>query len=280
MNTFILVPTDFTEAADNALKHAVVSAEKTGAKIQLVHVCKESAQLLDAKIKLKSQAATIKPGVQIDQIVRVGDLGDLPQIAKELSSGVIFLGTHGAKGVQKIMGSNTLKLVTNSNVPFIIVQKGSPAPTEIKRILVPTSFHFESKQKITAVSAIAKYFNSVVYFVYKEEKDTALKDKNLNNLKFMKMHLDKEGIKYNVKAIKDGNFNNETLKIAKELEVDLIAIMNMQKNSILGTGLLGANYEQELVMNEQKIPVMIISPRNGMLILEKTSFNTSEFRDA
>ncbi len=266
MDTFILVPTDFSEAADTALKHAVHTAEQSQARVYLVHMCKSNKELGDAKTQLTAQVAKIDTTAEIENIVRVGDFKDIPQIAKELSVEIIFMGTHGATGMQKVMGSNALKLVTNSEVPYVIVQKDTPLPTGYKRILVPTSFHFESKQKIQAVAALAKYFKSVIYFIYREESDPTLKTKSMNNLKFMKKHLDKEGIKYGVKISSGKNFNDDTLTIALEKEAELIAIMNMQKNSILGTGLLGANYEQELIMNSQKIPVMIMNPRQSSVL--------------
>ena len=265
MNSFILVPTDFTEAANTALKHGAFAAEKSGSKLYLLHLCKSNSELDDAKKRVKDQIAEVETTAEVEGVVRVGDFKDITQIAKEMSVELIFLGTHGAKGMQKVMGSNALKLVTNSDIPFIIIQKGAPIPTGYQKILAPTSFHFESKQKIKAIASIANYFKSVVYFVYKEESDVALKAKNLSNLKFMKKQLDNEGIRYGVKTSRGKNFNNDTLAIAKETEADLIAIMNMQKSSIFGSGLLGDKYEQELLMNDLLIPVLIISPKQTNL---------------
>ena len=168
MNTFILVPTDFTEAADSALQHAVFTAKRTGAKIYLLHLCKSSKDIGPAKVKLEEQSKQQSAfNAKIELLARVGDFKDIPLIAKELEAEIIFMGTHGAQGAQKIMGSNALKLVTRSETPFIIVQKGAPAPTGYRKIIVPTSFHFESKQKIMAVAEISKYFNSKIRLRWK-----------------------------------------------------------------------------------------------------------------
>ncbi len=262
MNTSILVPTDFSEAANKALQHAVLMSKNSGAKIYLLNICKSSVEIPDAKNKLGKQAENIG---NMESIIRIGDFKDIPKIAKELGVGMIFLGTHGAKGMQKIMGSNALKLVTNSEVPFIIVQKDSPSPNGYKKIMVPTSFHFENKQKIMAVAALAQYFGSKVYFIY-NNSDAMMKTKSLQNLNGMKKFLDSKGITYDSVISKGKNFNQDTLAESANIGAELIAIMNMQKNDLLGTGLFGKNYEQELIMNELKIPIMILNPKQTQLL--------------
>ena len=262
MNTFILVPTDFSEASNKALLHAVFMSKNSGAKIYLLNLCKSASDLPSAKDDLVKQSNNIE---NIENIVRIGDFKDIPKIAKELSVEMIFLGTHGASGMQKIMGSNALKLVTNSEVPFIIVQKDSPLPNGYKKIIVPTSFHFENKQKIMAVAALAQYFNSKVYFIY-NNSDEIMKTKSLQNLNGMKKFLTGKGIAYDDMISTSKNFNEDTLVSASNIGAELIAIMNMQKNDLLGTGIFGKNYEQELIMNDQKIPILILNPKTTQLL--------------
>jgi len=266
MGSFILSATDFSEASNTALAHACITAENCGSKIILLNMCRSNAELAKAKKDLKAQVSKVKTTATIQPMVRVGDFTEINQVALEFSVHLIFFGTHGARGMQKVVGSNALKLVTNSEAPFIIVQKDSPVPTDgYKNIIAPTSFHYECKQKIGAVSAISKYFDSTVYLVYKQESDVALKAKNFNNLTFMKNELENKSIRHGVKTSKGKDFNKDTLEIAKEVGADLIAIMNMQKNSIFGSGLLGDHYEQEVLMNDELIPVLIISPSETSL---------------
>jgi nucleotide-binding universal stress UspA family protein len=53
-------------------------------------------------------------------------------------------------------------------------------------------------------------------------------------------------------------YDKEVVKYAVANDADLIAIMNLQKNSILG--LLGSNYEQYMITNDAQIPVLILNP--------------------
>ena len=131
--------------------------------------------------------------------------------------------------------------------------------------MVPTSFHFENKQKIMAVATLAKYFGSKIYFIY-NDSDALMKKKSLQNLNGMKKFLDSKGLSYDEVISTGKNFNQDTLVSAANIGAELIAIMNMQKNDLLGTGLFGKNYEQELIMNDQKIPILILNPKTTQLL--------------
>lgn len=265
MKPNFLVPMDFTGAADTALKHAINTAQHADAEINLLHMCDSKAELKEARERMEKDIAGIAEDVTIHPVVRMGDFKDIPQVADELGAELVFMGTHGATGMQRILGSNALKLVTDSTVPFIIVQENSPITDGLgyKKALVTASHNSESKQKIKAVAEISKYFDSEVILQYRDERDESLKIDTATNLVFMKNYLDKHGIKYEVEKSSGKNFNADTIELAEQRGADLITIMNVQMNTILGTGLFGPNYEQELLMNEAKIPVMIVSPRQG-----------------
>ena len=49
---------------------------------------------------------------------------------KKKSASAIIMGTHGAKGMQKLFGSFAMKVIISTSVPFMVVQKDS----EIKKV--------------------------------------------------------------------------------------------------------------------------------------------------
>lgn len=258
----ILIPTDYSEASDTAIEHAVVMGNKTGAKIVLLNLCALESELTSAREKLILHANKINSNTSVEIAVRVGSYTDIPLIGKELSADIMFLGSHGALGMQKILGSHSLKIVTDSEIPLIIVQKDSPIPSGYNKLLVTTSFHFENKQKIQVVGMIAKYFNSQVYLLY-NDFDPYMKAKSLNNVQFMQQHLNKIGVNYSVEKSTNKDYNADTVALGSKINADLIAIMNMQKDDILGSGLLGDKYEEELIMNTANIPILILNPNNS-----------------
>ena len=50
----------------------------------------------------------------------------IADVAEELNASLIFLGTHGKVGMQKLTGSWALKVIIKSKVPFIVVQDPPP----------------------------------------------------------------------------------------------------------------------------------------------------------
>jgi len=262
MPTNILIPTDFTEAAKTAFLNAIVVADSSETQLNVVHFCNDKDDVKESKEKLSDWVLSINSEIEVNEYVRVGDFRDLTDMVKELDAKLIFMGTHGETGFQKIWGSNALKLVSESSEPFIIVQKESRIPDEngYDQILATVSHNKESKQKVTAIIDIAKYFDSEVFLLYREEEDESLRIDTATNLVFMKRELDKAGVKYSVEVSKGKDFNADTIRVAKEHDVDLITIMNVQKNTILGSSIFAPKYEQELLMNEAHIPIMIVSP--------------------
>ena len=48
------------------------------------------------------------------------------------------------------------------------------------------------------------------------------------------------------------------MNLASDVDADLISIMNLQKNSLMG--MLGSTYEQSLITNDLQTPVLCVNP--------------------
>ena len=124
MKTFV-VAHDFSPVADNALEHALTTAKFLNAKVLVLHVVAKQKDIAAAEATLIKIISGIKTDVRVEPKVRVGNIfEDISEFAAEHHTELIFMGTHGTKGWQHITGSNALKVVTSSSVPFIIVQNG------------------------------------------------------------------------------------------------------------------------------------------------------------
>ena len=128
--TFI-VPHDFTNAADVALAHAIATAKIAGASIQLLHVVSNDPEIKQASNKLNEVITKFSDSdIELIPNVRIGNIfDDIADFAAEHQAQLIFMGTHGAHGWQHIVGSDALKIVTQSNVPFIIAIKSASTLT-------------------------------------------------------------------------------------------------------------------------------------------------------
>ena len=264
MSKTVLVPTDFTQVARVALEHGVKTAQVIGGGVTLLHVVSDASEVEGAKQKLEKEAEWVQKSdanVEVKSIVRIGNIfDDIGDAASEISAELIFMGTHGATGWQKIIGSRALKVITHSEVPFIVVQTKGIKSTGYDDIVVPLDLHKETKQKLEVVANMAKYFSSKVHLITPKESDEYLSNQLERNLYFAKNYLGERDIDFTTKVAERGDFDDQIIKHAEEVDADLICIMNLQKNSLMGMGLLGSNYEQQLMTNDSHIPVLIVNP--------------------
>ena len=152
----------------------------------LLNVVKDKEDVTNAtkKLKLEEQyAKTVFENTNIKSIVRVGNIfDDIGDAASEVGANLIFMGTHGASGWQKVTGSYALKVITNSSVPFIVVQDEMMKDSGYDSIVVPLDLNKETKQKLEIVGSVAHYFDSEVHLITPRESDEFLRNKLKANL--------------------------------------------------------------------------------------------------
>ena len=255
-----VVPHDFTPAADIALQHAIASAKATNTVIQLLHVVANESEIKESSIKLDQVIeSNVTDGVELIPNIRIGNIfDDIRDFASEHQAELIFMGTHGAHGWQHVVGSNALKVVTDSHVPFIIVQEKAVKSTGYDTIVVPMDLHKETKQKLSIVANLAKYFNSKVHVVTPIETDSYLKHQLESNRLFAEKFFNDRGLDITTAILPSSGFDKEVVKHAVSVDADLIAIMNLNRSSFLNV--ITSNYEQYMITNDALIPTLIVNP--------------------
>ena len=239
MKKKLIVPYDFTEVADNAIHHALVTGKVVNAEVHILHVVSKQDQIKEAKEKLEAAAETARkssfaPDVDVVNHVRVGNIfDDIADFAVEIGAELIFMGTHGATGWQHITGSHALKVVTSSPAPFVIVQGTDINESGYDDIVVPLDLHKETKQKLTLVANIAQYFDSRVHVIIPDESDEFLKHTVKANIVFANKFFNERGIEVTTTLADSSGFDKEVVKHAVKVDADLIAIMNLQSTNCL-----------------------------------------------
>ena len=257
--TFI-VPHDFTPVADIALQHAIATAKPLGAQILVLHVVSKEAQISEALAQLENITGGFEhEGVLLKPNVRIGSIfEDIGAFAAEHQAELIFMGTHGAHGWQHITGSRALKVVTSSQVPFIIVQEKAVKASGYDSIVVPMDLHKETKQKLSIVANLAQYFKSKVHVVTPDESDEFLRHQVRSNITFSEGFFKDRGIEMTSALVPSSGFDKEVVKYAISVDADLIAIMNLQRNNLFTA--LTSNHEQYIITNDALIPTLIVNP--------------------
>jgi nucleotide-binding universal stress UspA family protein len=261
----ILIPTDFTVVARYAVEAALKFARSLNTDIVLVHIVKKTSDILDATAKVTDEAEQFSKefAVKITGIVREGTIfTTIGKTVEELDACLVIMGTHGAKGMQKLTGSWSLKVIVSSSVPIIVVQ-GHNRADSVRNIVFPIDFKKENREKIGWAHHIAKLFDSNVHiFRDKPAKDKKIEQGIRTNLLYTEKFLNAEKLHYEV-IVAEGKvaFAKETLDYATKIEADLILITTT-KGISFADYVLGPT-EEEFLDNQAQIPVMCVNPRKA-----------------
>jgi nucleotide-binding universal stress UspA family protein len=134
----ILVPTDFSNNANNALKYANDFAKAMNNKILLLHsylplvgkynmisgmVAEDIAIQKKSSEKKLEKVSSKYVKVPNSHLVKIGDpIDEIIDTAQKSKSQLIIMGTHGASGLKRILfGSNTSDVISKSNIPVLAV---------------------------------------------------------------------------------------------------------------------------------------------------------------
>ena len=259
----VLVPHDFTSVADCALNHASKLAKSFNGEVYILHVVSKAREVdaVKEKLNLIVTASDKKYGVNTHSIVRIGNIfEDIGDVASEIGAGYIVMGTHGAKGMQKIMGSHALKVISHSKVPFIIVQEKGPSDTDVyDDIVVPVDYSDVTKQNLTIAASIAQHFSSRIHIFAAKESDSFLQTKLDRELRFAKNYFTERSISYSIENAESiGGFKTQLIKYAARINADMVAIVNTREGALL-PDFFGSD-EQEVIANDAEIPVLITNP--------------------
>jgi nucleotide-binding universal stress UspA family protein len=258
-----LVPTDYSKVADCAVNHAVKLAQTLSGEIKLLHVVAKDKDVAENEARLQKIAAEISKSanIKVEYTVRVGNIfDDIGKVASEIKAQLIIMGTHGVKGFQHITGSHALRVITNSKVPFIVVQERN-IREGYSKIVLPLELAKETKQKIAITISMAKYFHSKVYVFSPLETDEYLRNSAMRNLNYTKSEMQINKIPFEtVTAEKSGNFVKQLLSYAAKIDSDLITMLNIQDIGL--TEFIAGPDEQQVITNESQIPVLCMNPVN------------------
>lgn len=267
----ILVPIDFSKHAEYALKVAAQIAKKNNGEIFLLHMLElpnagndavssshEIPELMlfkNAAIRRMDEAmqADYLEGLKVTKIIQFEMAFDgIIKNGESHEVDLIVMGSHGARGFQEMfIGSNTEKVVRNSNVPVLVIKKEEPNFSADKFVFA-SDFSEETKKPFEKVAAFAEKFNSHLHLANintpNNFKSTRVAEKimedfvNETSAKNVTTHI------YN-----DINVEKGILHFAKSIDADLIGMCTHGRKGI--SHFFNGSISEDLV-NHAKRPVI------------------------
>ncbi|MDT0685129.1 universal stress protein [Autumnicola psychrophila] len=183
----ILVPTDFSDQAENALKVAAKLAKRFNSEVHLLHVLELPLELIDPVqghssrnlpesiffMKLAHQRfskllkAPFLKGIEVYENVQFNEAykGILEHSDKN-EFDLIVMGSYGASGFQEMfIGSNTEKIVRHSTTPVLVIKK-TAEEFYIKEFVFATDAEPVNKHTLQKASEFATLLGANLHLLY------------------------------------------------------------------------------------------------------------------
>lgn len=165
----VLFATDHSEGAERALLYAERLAEREDADLHVLHVVQDESLLplddfeLDpaevaAELDLPPpprRAAGEPQRLEVERRAPAAASGIL-SYAREAGADVIVIGTHGRRGVRRlVLGSVAEEVVRLSDRPVLVVGPESDPKAEIRRVLAPVDFSEHARRALLDARKVA-----------------------------------------------------------------------------------------------------------------------------
>jgi len=180
----ILVPTDFSKEADNALRVAAQLAKKHDAEIYLLHLIELPLSQIDALsshsdlpeamffMKLAHKrfedvmAEDYLQGITVHETVEFHQsFTDLIKTCHKNEVDLIIMGSHGTSGFKEMfIGSNTEKVVRTSDIPVLVI-KNEHDNFEVNDFVFASDFKNDNKDTYKQAAKLAEAFDAKLHLV-------------------------------------------------------------------------------------------------------------------
>lgn len=266
----IIVPVDFSKQSEAALKVAAKIASKHDAELYVLHMLELSPVIMSdtGYVSQEHIVHLIKTGekrfvnfldkpylkdVQVFPVIKHYKVfSEVNEIAEKHEAGLVVMGSHGTDGLKEIfIGSNTERVVRNSDVPVLVV-KGEVTNFKHERMVFASDFKKESISAILDAMNFARLLGMELNLVYiNTPADAFLSNKDAyrkisNTLDKAKLGLEVDI--YNDYSVEKGIFN-----YAESVNADIIGIPTRGRKG-LSHFFMGSIGED--VANHSKIPVV------------------------
>jgi nucleotide-binding universal stress UspA family protein len=180
----IIIPVDFSEYSEFAMRAAALLSKKIDIKVYAVHMLdlpdgslSQSYEYSQEKTILLTKLAEKRfknfldkdylHGVKVVPVIKRSKVfSELNSIVNEVDADFIIMGSHGSSGLKEFfMGSNTEKVIRYADVP-VLVLKNELQDIDFSDIVIATDFSEESITGFKKVLNSLDFFNARKHLLY------------------------------------------------------------------------------------------------------------------
>ncbi|WP_431157388.1 universal stress protein [Winogradskyella poriferorum] len=267
----ILVPTDFSEQAENALKVAAMLAKSHNAEIYLLHMMEIPMQQLDPinahsdvpevlffmKLAHKKfndlMSSDFLEGITVHETVKADiTFNEIKDACQELDIDMIVMGSHGATGIKEMfVGSNAEKVVRTSEIPVLVI-KNEHDSFEISDFVFASDFKNDNKETYKQAIKFAESINAKIHLLMVNTAShfiTTSEAKDRINDFISGQTFDN----YTINIYNDVTVEQGILNFSRDIDADLIGISTHGRQGI--AHFFNGSISEDLV-NHAKRPVI------------------------
>jgi nucleotide-binding universal stress UspA family protein len=193
----ILVPTDFSKYADNAIRYAEALAKASGGKVHFAHVIDqrimdlstvEGVYVSQADVQQSMKALEDNADKRMGQLVTKAKafglqaeghvckgrpVDELVRLGNETAADLVVIATHGRSGFDRlVLGSTCERLIRQSTIPVMSVKhpehevSTGEGTLRVDRILCPCDFSEFSHKAVPHAVELCKQFNATLVLMH------------------------------------------------------------------------------------------------------------------
>ncbi len=249
----ILLPTDFSENAWNAVSYAIELFKNEPCTFYLLNTytppianSRFMAASIDSGNLEYSASLSSKRGLQ-KCIGRINEqfynpkhtfktissfsflIDEIKETIEEYNINLVVLGTKGASGIEEVfMGSNTVRIIKAvKNCPLLAIPQHYKF-SKPREIAFATDFNrFYTKSELNPLLEMASAFDATIRIVHVQYETKVLSELQQFNLSMLRKYLGK--VEHYVHTVSELNSISKSLEVfTQELDIHLLAMLNCQ----------------------------------------------------
>lgn len=228
----IVVPYDFSDCATDALQVASKIARLSGAVIDVVHLYEQLTDFHTENMKVREEIESklekvpelpFLKGVELRKfMLRQMSLTEMFKNERLAEADLIVMGSHGARGLKGLVGSNTQRVVRQANMPVLVI-KHHIEDFELRDVVYASNFTPQDVEKFHAFQPLLELFDVKIHLVKVNTPKTFERsdDSHKAIASFLERH---ELRKFTATVYNDLTIEEGILNFARSIDADLIAM--------------------------------------------------------